>query len=52
VVSHRQLGATIHLVRDGATRTRSTERLDVSHGTDVAWTIEADVTRSSVLVRD
>jgi hypothetical protein len=35
----------------GATRTSTTERLHVNQGTEFIWTIEADFSRSSVLVR-
>jgi hypothetical protein len=36
----------------GATRTSTTERLNVLQGTEFIWTIEADFTRGSVMVRD
>jgi hypothetical protein len=35
----------------GATRTTSTERLNVLQGTEFTWTIESDFTRGSILVR-
>ena len=35
----------------GSTRTSTTERLHVNQGTEFIWTIEADFSRSSVLVR-
>jgi hypothetical protein len=34
----------------GATRTTSTERLNVFQGTEFIWTIEADFSRSSILI--
>jgi hypothetical protein len=35
----------------GATRTSTTERLNVLQGTEFIWTIETDFNRSSVMVR-